>query len=217
MPEIQIRYDRERGCGWRDPGGLYLVTEGAARGCGLMPFPLTKCCACGQGVKPSRGWTWIEPAMLFDQAPQFCEQSQCESCPMAVPRRLTLGRAGLLWCGTRYYPKPEHWLQETIEQGVSRRISGLPRGFEVGKTWVYMAHRDVERDLFNAHNLEETDDVTGAIVYVFLPTAVEYVVRGDESEEQLEQLEERGITLVRVVKCGKDGKPLDGSDKDLAA
>ncbi len=42
------------------------------------------------------------------------------------------------------------------------------------------------------------------IFQVFRPSHVEYVVRGDETEEDLEALRERGIVLVDVIPEGKE-------------
>jgi hypothetical protein len=39
---------------------------------------------------------------------------------------------------------------------------------------------------------------TPGIFHMFKPSAVEYVVKGDESDEKLADLEKRGITPVKV-------------------
>lgn len=57
---IQTRYDQQRGCGWRTPGGLYLMAGGVAAPCGKLPLPLTTCPTCSAGVKFARGWTWVD-------------------------------------------------------------------------------------------------------------------------------------------------------------
>ena len=38
----------------------------------------------------------------------------------------------------------------------------------------------------------------------FQPTAIEYVVKGDETEEELEALEARGIEPVKVIKAQQE-------------
>jgi len=58
-PEIEVRYESKRGCGWRKPGGLYLMADGPAELCGKLPIPLEICPSCGGGIKLSRGWTWV--------------------------------------------------------------------------------------------------------------------------------------------------------------
>ncbi len=38
-----------------------------------------------------------------------------------------------------------------------------------------------------------------AIFHAFIPTALEYVVKGTETEKELDRMEKQGITLVKVV------------------
>ena len=40
----------------------------------------------------------------------------------------------------------------------------------------------------------------GGVITFFRPTAIEYVVSGDEPDDELEKLEKRGFRLVRVVR-----------------
>jgi hypothetical protein len=99
-----------------------------------------------------------------------------------------------LWCGERFYKTPQDWMREARGQGVSRRISTVPNDFVVGETWVLMAHPKA---------ITRTDD-GGEMTYhagiftAFKPTAIEYVVKGDESEEELARKVKRGITLVQI-------------------
>ena len=60
MVNIETRYDRERGCGWRKHGGTYLVTASTlADPCNRMPLPLTVCGTCSRGIHQTRSWTWL--------------------------------------------------------------------------------------------------------------------------------------------------------------
>jgi hypothetical protein len=197
MATIETRYDRERGCGWRQPGGTYLVTSTELWGsCDRMPLPLTVCSHCGQGIHQVRSWTWLTlPAALLDAEPRTCDHRHCAACPLS-PTRDTL-RVGLLWCGEAFYKTPHDWIREAREQGVSRRISTVPNDFVVGETWVPMAHPKA---------IMGTDDrgdihYEPGIFHAFKPTAIEYVVKGDESEEELVRKEKRGITLVRIERA----------------
>ena len=36
--------------------------------------------------------------------------------------------------------------------------------------------------------------------YVYKPERIEYIVKGDESEEELDKMEKRGISLVKLVR-----------------
>lgn len=180
-----------RGCGFRKRGGLYLRADGLGKACGLFPMPLTVCPCCGAGFPPARGWTWIDFDKLSEKAE--CAGPDCGKCPA---RRI--GRAGMLWVGEMYYATPEDFTAEAAFQGVSRRVSKLPKGFQLGKTWVLLAHRKavlVERP--TTDNRYATKYAPG-IFHAFKPTRVEYVVRGDETEQQLDRMERRGISLVKL-------------------
>jgi len=186
MPEIELRYEMKRGCGYRKPGGLYLVLpEYNTKPCGKLPLPLDRCPCCGAGIKFTRGWTWIDAKLLFGQ--KECLNKEC-LCVLANPPE----KMGLIWIGRKFYETPQAWINEAIYMGISRRIKAIPKGFRVGETWVAVAH---------VEGISGNGDEKGkpAIFQVFKPSTIEYVVRGDETEEQLKKLEESGIRLVKVM------------------
>lgn len=198
MIEIEIRQDKKRGCGWRKPGGIYLVSAGLAAPCGKLPIPLTVCPTCGNGVKPARGWTWIDGTTLA-------------KCPMSGTPKV-----GLLWVGDKFY-SPDTFTREAAQQGVSRRISTIPKDFKLGETWVWFAHRKAitepcpdckETSTSKCKRCDGDGSIyTAGIFHAFKPTAIEYVVKGDESDEELERIVKRGITPVRIEKVNET-KPL---------
>jgi len=110
-----------------------------------------------------------------------------------------IGKAGLIWIGEQFYKTPQDFLQEAREQGISRRISTVPKGFEPGKTWVLLAHR---KGIAPADTPDAPGDYSRghipAIFAMFKPQAIEYVVKGDETQEELERIIKRGLTPVRV-------------------
>jgi len=188
---ITTRITAKRGCGYRKPGGLYLVSGTYGSPCCKLPFVLNTCPCCGQGIKATRGWTWVDADKLFASISCFGTPELRVACPLALGN---LGRAGLLWIGGAFYPTPDDFSKEAAAQGVSRRIKALPKGFVLGETWVLLAHREgVKRTVV----LEGEPTHDRAIFHVFKPTAVEYVVRGTETEEQLQKLVDRGITPVK--------------------
>lgn len=187
---IVVKREYRRGCGWRKPGGLYLVADGPAAPCGKLPIPLEICPTCGGGIKPSRGWTWVNGTALA--ATKTCESPQCSSlCPLAGP----LGRAGLLWIGEKFYPRPIDWEREADAQGVSRRIPAVPRDFKLGETWVLVAHRKA---------IEDPDgSFTPAIFRAFKPTRIEVVVTGDEPDDEIDGMVKRGLTPIKIERAGE--------------
>lgn len=228
MTLIQARVDRKRGCGWRSPGGLYLVAEGPTHPCGLLPIELTDCPTCGAGIKATRSWQWINPrpfvakrlrdlhggeppihALSDGGMAQPCTMEACTFCYMDWG-----DRCGLLWIGGQFYATPDDWTKEAIAQGVSRRITAVPNDFELGKTWCLVAHRALRIEECVAcagtgnyaggpgcERCESAGKVQiRGIFHAFKPQAIEYVVRGDETTEALERMLKRGITPVRVIR-----------------
>lgn len=212
MVNIQTRHDTRRGCGWRQPGGTYLIAEGISlQPCGLLSIHLTTCPTCSCGIKPSRGWTWLDVKALVKGLGRECASgpSHCASCPLS-PMNVLGGKQGLIWIGGSFYAKPEDWTNEAIKQGVSRRLSAVPTNFKLGETWVLVAHREaitvpcpdcVDVDCETCEGTRFVKDP--AIFHAFKPSAIEYVVKGDEPQELLERLVKRGITPVTIVRVGE--------------
>src|SRR5262249_28175575 len=92
--------------------------------------------------------------------------------------------------GCNYYRRPKDFITECINQGVSRRIGRVPKGFELGITPVFLAHR---KAIVNPNHI-----YTPGIFRYFVPAAIEYVIRDDDPAEKLERLLQQGVTLVRV-------------------
>jgi hypothetical protein len=200
MIEIPTRVEARRGCGWRKPGGLYLVADAPAEPCPLLPVPLHVCPTCGEGIKPARSWTWVDADKLLGLPlphPAETRAAHALACPLGI----RLGRAGLLWIGEAFYPSPQAFMREAARMGISRRITAVPRDFQPGRTWVLCAHRSTIAPA------TRDGEAAAGVFTLFRPTAVEYVVRGDETEPELERLVERGIQPVRVQRAEQ---PLDG-------
>jgi hypothetical protein len=184
---VTVVYDRQRGCGWRKPGGLYLMCNGPGMPCGRLPIALEVCPWCGGGIKPTRSWAWVNGTQVA--AEKQCTNAggrECAVCPLSKP----MGRVGLLWIGEAFYKTPDEFIREANAQGLSRRISTVPKGFVIGETWVWLAHRKTIRNADGSW--------TAGVFRAFKPDRIEYVTRGDETQEELERLEKRGITPVHV-------------------
>ena len=216
---VVISTERERGCGYRKPSkdgvGVYLVGDGTAPPCGLLPYPLEVCPCCGGGIKATRGWQWITPELLFKGdvmsvlagAERDCSRSKvlrvvkanhqkgCRTCPIGTPPP---GLHGLLWVGEKFYSTPEEFMREAGTMGVSRKIKAVPRGFVLGETWVFLAHRRSVR------NPETGEREFPGIFTAFKPRQVDLVIADENNvPEAAEKLAERlggGARLVRVVR-----------------
>jgi hypothetical protein len=183
-----------------------LVTAGEGRYCGALPIPLAVCPTCHAGIKPARGWTWINLQQI--RAGKPCVQTQgpdyCDQCPF-----FKIEKAGLIWVGEKFYPNPSDFAREAVTMGISRRIAQIPRDYVVGETWVAFAHRkaiaatdptDINVPEFVLSDGKEPEmKFTPGIFYLARPTAIEYVVKDTDSEEKLAAMEKRGIALVKVV------------------
>lgn len=186
--------EARRGCGYRKIGGLYLVSGPGGMSCDRLPFPLTICPTCNQGIKQTRGWTWVDVSVLVGGSHDTCVD-WATSCPMCTP---LLDRAGLLWIGEKFYPTPTEFHMEAADLGISRRIKAIPRGFEIGKTWVLLAHPKAIREF------KESEWEAG-IFKVWRPTRIEKILpESKRGSEEAAELEAKGITCVFVPDADRD-------------
>lgn len=186
---MKTLYEAERGCGYRKKGGLYLRSDGIGQECGRLPIELTVCPCCNQGIKPARGFTWISGEIIKNSKCPGLD-TECAACPMfSVPEKV-----GLLWVGGKFYPTPESFTIEANKMGVSKRIAQVPKDLVLGETWVAIAHREVKFG----------EEKKPGIFRIFKPTRIEYVVRGNETMQELKALEKRGIEPVKVIPLTKE-------------
>jgi hypothetical protein len=215
MSNVRISIEHRRGCGFRKPGGIYLVSPGTGFGCGLLPIPLTICPCCGGGFRHNRGFTWINPAAIAERAGHACTRPEgCSICPLADAK---VQKAGLIWIGASFYKTPAIFDAEAERLGISRRIQAVPQGFKIGESWIALAHikgittkcpdctptsclvnviLEGKPACTTCKGVGELDKP--AIFRLFKPQAIEYVVKGTETEEELARLEKRGFSLVKV-------------------
>ena len=201
MASIRTSVEGARGCGYRKPGGTYLVSDALSEPCNKLPIEMTVCPCCGAGVRASRAWTWITPDPLLDPGPHGSEEHDAV-CPLGLGVDWSGGvRAGLIWIGEKFYKTPQEFSAEAHRMGVSRRVNGIPRGFEVGVHWVALGH---PKAVLHPEIPEtEKGHFTPGVFTFFKPTAAEYIIKGDETEEELDHKEALGYELVKVVKAGE--------------
>lgn len=209
MTEVVISTESARGCGFRKPDktgvGIYLVAPGTGHPCMRLPLRLDACPVCSGGFKPMRSWTWIEPRKLFASAPECPLEPigkkgrqlhvECRVCfaGHAMPR----GRHGLLWIGESFYKDPRDFLGEARRMGVSRKVPAIPKGFKLGETVVYLAHRA-------AVPTRDAPDMPG-IFGIFLPAGIDLVIADEKNvPARAEKLAEQigaGARIVKVVRA----------------
>jgi hypothetical protein len=199
--------EQRRGCGYRKVGGLYLCGGALGAPCCKLPLELHVCPICSGGIKQTRSWQWIDPRPWLT--------GDCTlTCPAANPERLG-DRVGLLWIGVRFYPTTVGFTAEAAVMGISRRITAVPRGFELGKTWVFLAHPRIK---------EITDPSTGethwvgGVFQIFRPERIEKIVTEIQAQDAagMSKLVEAGITPVVVPDDDRDhqGSVYDKPDAD---
>jgi hypothetical protein len=107
-----------------------------------------------------------------------------------------LPEAGLLWIGASFYKTPRHFQMESASMGVCPRITSIPRKFEMGKTWVFLAHPST----IPGENEDGDQVMLPGVFNAFLPTSIEQIVTETQSKdaEEMEKLDARGITPVIV-------------------
>jgi hypothetical protein len=211
--------EARRRCGYRKVGGIYLVAPGTGVPCDRLPWIVTVCPCCNQGIKQARGWTWVDVGLLFGGAHEDCaDRTLCPLCH--APEKI--GRAGLLWIGERFYPTPADFIAESESLGISRRIGVVPRGFKLGETWVLFAYPKgalcpdcFGGGLFRAGAQEGTANACAtckgagklpAIFRAFQPRAIKVIITETQSKDAgyMFDLQQRGLTPVIVPDNDRD-------------
>lgn len=224
---VEIRFEEKRLCGYRKPSkdgvGIYLRGDGILRPCERLPFVLDFCPCCGAGITPSRGFTWIDPIKLFDPElyPGCTHHVQpvhgqheyltddCATCVMCNPW-LAGHQAGLIWIGEQHYKTPHDFVREARTMGISRKIAAIPTGFEVGKHWIYLAHRKALQSLRDDGKIVWQ----GGVFMTFQPSVVELVIDNpdnvpDKAIEIVKRLGEDKAKIVKVIHDTEEEMLLD--------
>lgn len=112
---VRTSVESARGCGYRKAGGIYLVAGGLAEDCPRLPLPVETCPTCKGGVKPSRGWRWLDGGHEAHGTPEHNAR-----CPLGWDQ--VIGDAGLVWIGGRFYPTTESFTAEAARMARVARI-----------------------------------------------------------------------------------------------
>lgn len=214
--------ETKRGCGYRKVGGIYLVGDYISIPCDRLPYPLDVCPVCGSGIKVGRGMTKINPLNLFN-IHQDCVD-KFHPCFVCDPTKET---AFIMRVGERFYPTPDDFINEGMVQGVSKRIAQIPKGFEVGKTIIYLAHINAcvvrepvgviqeamailnEAEQPRLCDAEKQKRVMG-IFSAFIPQRIEKLFWQSQldkmGDKEKESLNKRGITPIGIPDGDTDHK-----------
>lgn len=193
---VEVRQEAKRGCGYRRAGvdgvGIYLVGDAWAEACERLPYPLEVCPSCNGGIKFSRGFTWIRPKALLKGEPLCITERPCLghnrghnhlACIVCNPLEEP---AGLMWVGEKYYT-PASFTAEAMKMGLSKRVSAIPRGFEIGEHWIYLSH-------------VRAKEGKAGIFYVFRPSVVELVINNDDTiPDKAKALKDRLGDKVKII------------------
>ena len=213
--------EKARGCGFRKIGGLYLVAkDGTWASCERFPIPLRACPTCDCRVNFARNFQWITHEMLLSYAvPCGAVDDHCVRCPLCRPSMLKndtpATKSGLIWIGKQHYT-PQGFLVEANSIGVSRRISSIPKGLVVGKTRIFVAHKqglNLQQKLIeDSAEFEPGDQIEPAVIASFVPQAIELMVddTGEMEEEEWVQklVKDKGVKLVELPASDMDHRPV---------
>lgn len=218
-----------RGCGYRKVGGTYLVGEGYAVPCDMMPLQLEACPTCGFEIPFYRGFMWLSKQWIIHHSEKHhaigpCEaDSQCIhnktgvglNCPLCFPETNSQKKYGLMWVGSRHYT-PESFTKESNTMGVCKRIAQIPVGLKLGETWILVAHRKVPfSGEFGKNGLRKNEPkYKAAIFHAFKPTRIEKLIwKSKATKRTLNKLKKQGITPVIINDGDKDHAPTPKKQK----
>jgi hypothetical protein len=212
-----MTFEVERGCGYRKPHGMYLITLGPGVSCDRLPVPIAPCECCGFEPKQFRSFTWVPGNWLGDhrgavgtvdgkssnrhRGPRCPDKKTDPVCSGSGEPRL------LMWVGRKFY-SPDEFAAEAAKLGISKRIPDIPDGLVVGKTWVFMGHPDACQEPLSwaMHWLFEDGEVYRApgIFQAFVPQAIEIILfESEATAERIAKEEARGVKVVIIP----DGAP----------
>jgi hypothetical protein len=199
--------EAKRGCGYRRAGGLYLVSDGLSEPCDRLPIPVVPCPCCGERIKQVRGFQWVTRDYALKGAKPCTGEGvhSHRSCVVCTPDLMSQERYGLIWVGEAFYPTMDDWAKEAMKLGVSKRVNAIPKGVEIGVTWVLVAH---PKGVMNPTSTGEDDEFAPAICSAFRVKRIELIVTPSMKKEKwVKDLVKKGVTLVEVPENDKDHAP----------
>ena len=207
-----------RECGYRQVGGLYLVSEGMAMVCDRIPVPIVPCGVCGELPRFTRGVARIRPYALWGQHASCADMAREFVDPLCDPPDAGF----LMWVGSDY--TAESFRLEAARLGVSKRISQVPEDLRLGVDWVFLAKQRIIPQLTG--ELEERRRYGPGVFFVFRPARIEKIVTDLTDPGELAELRRQGIEPVivphgdpdhRARRSRSGGSPRSSGDEELEA
>jgi hypothetical protein len=205
--------ETERGCGWRHIGGFYLMGSGMGQGCDALPLDLEPCGECGfelpkkLRVMMSVHSGYLRPKILVKHSLPKDSEKVGEKCSDKFPCpvcNMKFGKKFLLMTVAKEFYSPESFIEEARKYGVSKRIrpETLPKEFELGKTWVFLAHKEAIRTKDSNPDILTDERKLGeykrGLFYAFKPKRIEAIVGDNEKPEKVKDLEDEGFKVIQL-------------------
>ena len=122
--EVRRVEEYARGCGYRKPGGIYLMSDGIQVNCDRLPFKAEQCEDCGHTYKNMRGLTSFWPHYFLrrenDRLPTCGVELKCPACDPPT------GQHWAISVGVSFYPTTQDFVREANVMGISKRVGFIP-------------------------------------------------------------------------------------------
>ena len=196
--------ERERECGYRKVGGMYLVGGILDAPCDRLPIELVVCKVCGQGQRVGKGFTKFDPYELWGVHEKCKDSKGCYCC---YPPHLGY----MMRVGSGFY-NMETFIHEARQMGVSKRIPFIPRELVVGLTPIYLVHKEAivkYPNWMDKKNTNQEVTISDGVFAAFIPQRIETLMWQSElatewGEKRAERLEKRGVTIIPIPDGDED-------------
>lgn len=202
--------ESERGCGYRKEG-LYLIGIGRSIPCDRLVFPIDYCKTCGAGLKFTRGVQWLNWYRFAGMHKTGIFKTGCncrEACPICYPKENEM--MALMWTGAKFYTT-QSFIDEATKLGVCKRIATIPRGLQLNKTWIMLAHKQAitltPPVINDKGKVIKKGKYQAGIFYCFMPTRIEKIVSTTSAKKKrkMEALQKKGITILVATEVDSEG------------
>jgi hypothetical protein len=185
----------ERGCGFRQSGGFYVMGGGIGVECPALPLEIPVCQCCGQDtIHFTRAAQAINPKKALENVVNkdisCLYKQQCHKAACDPPEK-----GWIMWVGSEY--TMHSFALEAARYGVSKRIPHFPDEMKKGDI-LYLGYNTA----FKSVGPKGVESWRPGIFYVSVITDLQYLLSEEEKtdpkkqEKRLGWLKERHITPV---------------------